>query len=207
MENRIAHKAEDVFLSFDRVPIYHKIKFWLRDPHGRELAQDILDVTYCRPLYTPPPLRGKNKAKSRSQLPIPARFNTVLIDVGANGHPGVKGVDLLIQQFAYCLSLTIPNICSQDIVLPRFALFFGFLTVYSMNFFPPHICHATLHMWSGSNLSCFLIVIIVCTNSSVSCRTVCALRVSFLLPASVVLYTCFHSSALIFQMAGQPTRC
>ncbi|EIM83116.1 uncharacterized protein STEHIDRAFT_114132 [Stereum hirsutum FP-91666 SS1] len=56
-ENRIAHEAEDVFLGFDRVPIYHKIKFCLRDPHGCELAQDILDVAHCCPLHTPPPPR------------------------------------------------------------------------------------------------------------------------------------------------------
>ncbi|EIM79496.1 uncharacterized protein STEHIDRAFT_69427 [Stereum hirsutum FP-91666 SS1] len=90
-ENRIAREAEDIFLGFDRVPVYHKVKFWLRDPHGRELAQDTLDVAHCRPLHTPPVPRGKSKAKSKSRLPIPSRFDTVLVDVGANGQSGVKG--------------------------------------------------------------------------------------------------------------------
>lgn len=89
-EHRVAREADDVFLGFERVPVYHKVKFWLRDPHGRELAEDILDVAHCRPSLTPPP-SGKTKASAKKKTSLPARFDTVLVDVGADGKPGVRG--------------------------------------------------------------------------------------------------------------------
>lgn len=100
-EQRVAREAGDVFFGFERVPVYHKVKFWLRDPHGREFTEDILDVAHCRPMLTPPPSRGKAKLRS-TVVPTPARFDTVLVDIGANGHPGVKGVFLITDVSAFC---------------------------------------------------------------------------------------------------------
>lgn len=65
----LQHAAYRVFLPFQRVPVFHKIKFWNFDAQGRSEALDTLDVAHVRP-------RRKGKKGW-----IPARMDTVLVDL------------------------------------------------------------------------------------------------------------------------------
>jgi hypothetical protein len=68
---------ENSFPSSRRIPVFHKIKLWARDSQGRSEADDTHDVVHARCDTT-------TKAKRR----LPARFDTVLVDVSAEDAPG-----------------------------------------------------------------------------------------------------------------------
>lgn len=68
-----------VLLPFQHLPVFHKIKFWNEDALGRSNASDTRDAAYCRP---------RKKGKSGW---IPARFDTVLIDIDSEEMSGVAG--------------------------------------------------------------------------------------------------------------------
>jgi len=57
--------------SFQRVPVFHKVKFWNADPHKREHGIETLDVAHARP-------KQKDKRRDRWR---PGRFDTVLVKV------------------------------------------------------------------------------------------------------------------------------
>lgn len=72
--------AYRILLPFQRVPVFHTIKFWNPDPLGRSEALDTWDVAHVRPRR-----KGKNGF-------LPARMDTVLVDLGSNANSrGVIG--------------------------------------------------------------------------------------------------------------------
>lgn len=76
---QLQQAAFEILLPFQRVPIFHKIRFWNEDPQGRLDASDTIDVAHIRP---------KRKGKKGW---IPARFDTVLVDLDAEDFAGVTG--------------------------------------------------------------------------------------------------------------------
>jgi hypothetical protein len=76
----LQHAAFRIRLPFQRLPMFHKIKFWNEDPQGRADASDILDAVHVHP-------RKKGKGGSW----IPARFDTVLVNIDAE--PRSSGVE------------------------------------------------------------------------------------------------------------------
>ena len=77
---QLQHAAFRIILSFQRLPAFHKLKFWNEDPQGQSDASDTLDVAHVRPQK-----RGKNGSW------IPAWFDTVLVNINATGLSGVAG--------------------------------------------------------------------------------------------------------------------
>ncbi|KDQ49877.1 hypothetical protein JAAARDRAFT_142786 [Jaapia argillacea MUCL 33604] len=63
--------AANIFIPFRSIPIYHKIKLWNPDPHDFANAPDIMDVVHIHRVR-----------KDKRGRPIPARFDTVLVDLG-----------------------------------------------------------------------------------------------------------------------------
>ena len=78
-----AHQVEaaslDVFLPFQKLPVYHRIKFSAR-LHGQT---SIVDTIHARPAQP----RGRRRRRS-----IAARFDTALVNTGGGQVVGVRGV-------------------------------------------------------------------------------------------------------------------
>jgi hypothetical protein len=77
---QVERLAQDIDLPFNTIPVYHNIKFWNTDAHGREETSDLLDSVHVKPS------RSDNRGKG-----VPARFDTVLVNDGDGGHAGVSG--------------------------------------------------------------------------------------------------------------------
>ena len=80
LENAVSQFSFD----FSRVPVFQKVKIWIRDLQGRAEADDILDVIHVR-----------RECKVRSGRKLSARFDTVLVDAApgndSSGEHGVQG--------------------------------------------------------------------------------------------------------------------
>jgi hypothetical protein len=68
---QLRNTARNIILPFQRVPVFHKVKFWNADPHKREHGIETLDVAHARP-------KQKDKRRDRWR---PGRFDTVLVKV------------------------------------------------------------------------------------------------------------------------------
>ncbi|EPQ50619.1 hypothetical protein GLOTRDRAFT_50393 [Gloeophyllum trabeum ATCC 11539] len=68
---QIENAAASLSIRFQTVPVYHKIKFWNRDPFRRKSEQDSSDAVHVRPV----------RQDSRGRA-VPARFDTVLVNLG-----------------------------------------------------------------------------------------------------------------------------
>ncbi|KAK7001958.1 hypothetical protein R3P38DRAFT_2558006 [Favolaschia claudopus] len=77
---QVERAAEDFFLPFQTVSVYHKIKFWNEDPLGREDNSDVLDVVHVKPGYS-----------NRHGRTFGGRFDTVIVNDGTGQHSGIKG--------------------------------------------------------------------------------------------------------------------
>lgn len=81
---QLRNTARNVIFRFQRLPVFHSIKFWVPDPHGRKEAAETLDVAHVRPR-----LREKKKNGWK-----PGRFDTVLVKVDkSDGRVGQNGIE------------------------------------------------------------------------------------------------------------------
>ena len=80
LRDTVLHPCPD----FTRIPVFQKVKIWIEDSQGRSEVDDTLDVAHAR-----------CRSKARSGHKLPARFDTVLVDMSADGgpdeHGGVQG--------------------------------------------------------------------------------------------------------------------
>ena len=78
-QNQLEDAILYTVLSFTSVSVYHKFKFTMPadSAHTKNLT---LDAIYVRP-----------ERQSKKGLVIPARFDTVLVNVGSGGETGVQG--------------------------------------------------------------------------------------------------------------------
>ena len=77
---QLQNEAFKIFLPFQKVPVFHKVKLWNDDPLNISEGKRTLDVIHCRPIV-----------KTKKGVKIPARFDTALIDVAADPGGGVTG--------------------------------------------------------------------------------------------------------------------
>jgi hypothetical protein len=75
--------AQNIALPFRHLPAFHRIKFWIPDPHARSDIPETKDIAHVRP---------KQKEKKRGTWK-PGRFDTVLvkIDSDADESNGIEG--------------------------------------------------------------------------------------------------------------------
>jgi len=78
--NQLQRAAFNIFLPFQKVPIFHKIKLWNDDPQDLIDGKKSLDVIHCHP-----------RIESKRGTELPARFDTALIHVSADPGSGVTG--------------------------------------------------------------------------------------------------------------------
>lgn len=73
-DGQIERASASVYLNFRTVPVYHKVKFWVRDPHGLAApGSEMRDVVHVRP-----------SRKNKYGDDIPGRFDTALVRVQAD---------------------------------------------------------------------------------------------------------------------------
>jgi hypothetical protein len=77
---QVENAARYWFIPFDRVPVYHRIKFRSTDPHASHSADSIVDSIHIQPART----------NEQGQL-IPGRFDTALINLDNEVHAGIVG--------------------------------------------------------------------------------------------------------------------
>ncbi|KAI0696143.1 hypothetical protein C8T65DRAFT_698500 [Cerioporus squamosus] len=66
---QLERAAASVYIPFYKIPVFHKVKFWLEDPHDFALpGSELRDVIHCRP-----------SRKSKHGNDIPGRFDTALV--------------------------------------------------------------------------------------------------------------------------------
>lgn len=72
--------AASVYFHFSKIPAYHKVKFWLEDPHGLGLPEnDLHDVIHCRP-----------SRKNKYGDDIPGRFDTALVRIAGHESDDIR---------------------------------------------------------------------------------------------------------------------
>jgi hypothetical protein len=80
-KHQVEARAIEFYTSFQKISVYHKIKFWNGDALGRKGALDVLDTVHVKPGY----LNKQNRQ-------VGGRFNTVLVNDGTGEHTGVTGM-------------------------------------------------------------------------------------------------------------------
>ncbi|KAL7279210.1 hypothetical protein ACG7TL_007050 [Trametes sanguinea] len=77
---QIERASASVYFNFRSIPVFHKIKYLLDDVQGFGLVEPHRDVVHARP--------ARQDSRGR---PVPARFDTVLVNDGTGGLTGVTG--------------------------------------------------------------------------------------------------------------------
>ncbi|KAF8878337.1 hypothetical protein BD779DRAFT_1474854 [Infundibulicybe gibba] len=91
---QLERRAADISLPFNSLSVFHNIKFWNTDAHGREETSDLLDSVHIKP--------GRIDYRGKGVAP---RFDTVLVNEGSGQHSGISGYRVA-QLF---LVFTLPN--------------------------------------------------------------------------------------------------
>jgi len=78
--SQLQKAAYNIFLPFQGVPVFHKIKLWNDDPQDLVDGKKTLDAIHCRP-----------RMESKRGTELPARFDTALICVSPDPGSGVTG--------------------------------------------------------------------------------------------------------------------
>ena len=91
---QLQNEAFKVFLPFQKVPIFHKVKLWNDDPLSKSEGKKTLDVIHSRP-----------RVKTKKGAKLPAHFDTALIDVAADPGGGVTGNLILSYNTSFSLFL------------------------------------------------------------------------------------------------------
>ncbi|KAI0331458.1 hypothetical protein GY45DRAFT_1248627 [Cubamyces sp. BRFM 1775] len=80
-DTQISRASARVNLPFRRIAVFHRIKFFLEDVHGFGVpGEETRDVVHARP--------SRRDTQGR---PVPARFDTVLVNLGTGGWAGATG--------------------------------------------------------------------------------------------------------------------
>ncbi|EPQ49907.1 hypothetical protein GLOTRDRAFT_28649, partial [Gloeophyllum trabeum ATCC 11539] len=77
---QVEQAAANIYLPFQRLPVFHKIKFWIKDPFHRGLGSETSDAVHVRP--------SRRDSRERE---VPARFDTVLVNLGVGTGTDIRG--------------------------------------------------------------------------------------------------------------------
>ena len=83
-QSQLQNAAYRVFLPFQKVSVFHKVKIWIDDPLDHVDGKRALDVIHSCPART-------TKKGARKGTKLPARFDTALINTDAIPSSGVTG--------------------------------------------------------------------------------------------------------------------
>ncbi|KAJ6527827.1 hypothetical protein B0H19DRAFT_969493 [Mycena capillaripes] len=82
--------ARDFYTPFQKISVYHKIKFWNTDALGREGAADALDTVHVKPGYF-----------NKQNRHVGGRFDTVLVNDSSGEHIGLNLIDILVYRLPF----------------------------------------------------------------------------------------------------------
>ncbi|KAI0351066.1 hypothetical protein OH77DRAFT_1411790, partial [Trametes cingulata] len=77
---QVERASAAIYFNFRTVPVFHKMKIALEDVQGFGVMEELRDVVHARPAR-----------KDTQGRPVPARFDTVLVNDGTGGETGVTG--------------------------------------------------------------------------------------------------------------------
>ena len=107
-------------LHFDRVPVYHKARFWLGHKEQHKLQSDEYNVVHARAAFT--------AAKDKE---VPCRFDTVLVNGGLGSYIGVK--EHRIAQVKVIFSLTksiVRNTFATGTAIPKYLAYVEWFSAF-----------------------------------------------------------------------------
>ena len=129
---QLERASASVYLNFLKVAAFHKVKFWLADPHGFALpGSDLHDVIHCRP-----------SRKSKHGDTIPGRFDTVLVRVANARNKDIYRKSLLLGD-AFRSSLTVQVLLGWCVAQ----------VCHGIVFKVPEKALADLHLYFGKSLN------------------------------------------------------
>ncbi|KAI0631297.1 hypothetical protein C8Q77DRAFT_1062323 [Trametes polyzona] len=73
----------NVFLPFNKVQAFHKLKFVLDDAQSLGIMEGFHDAAHARP-----------RRKDSQGRMVPGRFDTILVNTGTGGHSGIQGYEV-----------------------------------------------------------------------------------------------------------------
>ena len=95
---QVERHSASVHIPMQKVPVFHKVKFWVSDPHGLAAAgTETRDVVHARP--------GR---KSKYDDDLPARFDTALVrNLNEQPSPDQRGVHRTFDSYKATARLTV----------------------------------------------------------------------------------------------------
>ena len=108
-------------LLFDKVPVYHKAKFWLGHKEVHCLQSDEYDVLHAHP-----------SAKDADNNIIPGRFDTAMINTGDGEYVGIKGYQIGQVKVIFSLPKDI-QLFAPNVYVPPYLAYVEWFTAFDSN--------------------------------------------------------------------------
>ena len=110
----------DFPLHFDKVPVYHKARFWLGNETTHKLQSNEYDVVHTRP------------ERKETNKDIPARFDTVLVNSGMGEYIGVKDHRIARVKVIFALTKsTIRATFTRTTSIPKYLAYVEWFSAFS----------------------------------------------------------------------------
>ncbi|KAI0639898.1 hypothetical protein C8Q77DRAFT_1214290 [Trametes polyzona] len=103
----VEQAALSVSYRFHKLPVFHKLKFTLRDAQQLGIMEDAHDVAHARP-----------RRKDRRGRSVPGRFDTVLVNDGTGGLSGTQGYHVAQLRLVFKLPAAASRELFPDVLAP-----------------------------------------------------------------------------------------
>ena len=115
-------------LGFDKVPVYHKAKFWLGHKEAYRIQSDEYDVVHVQP-----------SVLNKENIVIPGRFDTVMVNMGLGQYIGVNGHQ--VAQVKVIFSLKNSKIFAPSTYVPQYLAYAEWFTPFESNTNTSHLLY------------------------------------------------------------------
>ncbi|KAI1790839.1 hypothetical protein LXA43DRAFT_890291 [Ganoderma leucocontextum] len=120
LPHQVEREVRNFIFHFSRVPVFHRIKFTLEDAQRLGIMESTHDVVHARP-----------ERKDRLGRPVPARFDTVLVNEGTGGAVGVQGYRVGRVRIIFKLPSTARENHMPNVVLPGHLAYVEWYTAFT----------------------------------------------------------------------------